>query len=590
MAHPVYIIHAASDAEMAGKVSAYLESKGIACFTDSESGSDKDGWSIMLLILSQGANDAEEILQEVGIAIAANKVLIPFRIENFRPNGEMQDFLRWRYVHEAFSPPLEEHLEELVRMIRPLLHGRSTKLTEATSISRTLPSRSAILQKPAKPEAGAPSDRSLRLYLNFPHLVIAGISTTIDCRLENSDSHPLADLRATLECGGIKHEATHLLGELSPGNGEDFAFEIQPGGFGQFNLRVTVEWRKGDTISSWSGNRSLRIYEAFSSGEFPAALQTFSQQLENTTLSQLGHLAIPSSITSSEELARFTLPERFEPLDLTPDYEVRIASRERAESYQPLTIPDAFLDQVHTGTVLQLTPLDITENDPHQAIRLVARPQFVLGRSGEESDFVLWFWPRNEVHDTKTRRISKKHVTFSADGKRLLARNTAAGSLTTYDGQDVTAAGTPLHRRGLLNLSGIYLLEVAHIPSLSKPLQITNLMDRQDDSASHGSPTAHGSVRLSQRSAGVLPQNSTWLLSDATFGSSSINPVILDTPGLADIQGRFHHAQGAFWLESFTDNSEVQLNDQFMMPGWVAPLKTGQTLKLSSVNYSVFIS
>jgi hypothetical protein len=265
-------------------------------------------------------------------------------------------------------------------------------------------------------------------------------------------------------------------------------------------------------------------------------------------------------------------------------------SIERAENARPLTIPSEFLALAQTGTVLQLTPVGVTEADPYQAIRLVGRPQFVLGRSGEESDFVLWFWPRNEVHDTKTRRMSKKHVTFSIEARRILVRNTAAGSLTTYDGQDVSATGTPLQRRGLLNLSGIYLLDVMHVPGLSNPLQINNIADWQGHSSASAAATARGSMRLLSRTAGVLPQNSTWLLSDATFGSSPFNPVILDVAGLADIQGRFHYAHGAFWLESFAENSAVQLNEHPLSAGWIAPLTAGQTLRLGSASYSVHVS
>jgi hypothetical protein len=239
---------------------------------------------------------------------------------------------------------------------------------------------------------------------------------------------------------------------------------------------------------------------------------------------------------------------------------------------------------------LQLTPIDAPTGDPHQDIRLVARPQFVLGRSGEESDFILWFWPRNEVHDTKTRRISKKHVTLAIEDNRLVAINTAAGSLTTYEGQDVTVAGIDLSRQGILSLSGIYLIDILYIPGPRQSPQITNFADWRGHTLGASAVSRRGCVRLSPRTAHVLPQNSIWLLSDATFGASKMNPVALESPGLADIQGRFRFDYGVFWLESLADNSAVQVNDRILTCGMIVPLSTGQQLKLGTTNYSVSIS
>jgi hypothetical protein len=591
MSQPVYIVHTASDREMATRVAAHLEAQGIACLMnrdlDAENAPEVE-WAIMLLMLSQSANDDDAILHHLRTAIAENKVLIPFRIESFRPSGEMQDHLRWRYVHEAFSPPLEKHLEELVRMIKPLLHGRSLRITEATSITRTLPSRAAILRKPMKSEAGAGSVLPLHAYLNFPHLIFAGHPTVVQCRLENYGVRPLTNIQPTLECRGFKKTAARTLEQLLPGSSELVEFDIEPGGFGQFNLRVRVQWREDETVYCASATQSVRIHEAPTIGDFPTILHQFSQETEATTATQSTRVEIPASITSPEELAQFQLPEDLERLDLAVDYAIQSISLERADAIRPLTIPREFLGGARAGTILQLTPVESAETDPYQTIRLVARPQFVLGRSGEESDFVLWFWPRNEVHDTKTRRISKKHITCSIEGRHILIHNTAAGSLTTYDGQDVDAAGVPLQRSGLLNLSGIYLLDVMHTPGLQNPVRITNVAECPG-AATCAIPAVRGSVRFAPRTAGVLPQHSTWLLSDATFGSSPINPVALDLAGLADIQGRFHHAHGLFWLESFAENSAVQLNEQTLAPGMIAPLITGQILELGSGSYSVCV-
>jgi hypothetical protein len=591
MSQPIYILAASEDVALAEKVGAYLKSEGVACLEAAAPGKqDADAWSILLLILSEEASDSEEILRQVGDAIAANKILIPFRVENFRPGGEMQEHLRWRYVHEAFSPPLEKHLEELVRMIKPLQHGRSTWVPEATSLSRTLPSRAAILRKPAKPEAGVPSGIPVQVSLNFPHLILAGHPVTLQCRLENTGPRPLTQVKLLLECRGLRREVERSVSALAPGEKITLTLELEAAGFGQFNLRVNLQWQDGERVGSGSGTQSLRVHEAPAARDFPGVLAQFSQAIESTARTQEDRVVIPGSITTADELARFKLPDRFEVLELDLDFEVGRDSWQRAKTSQPLTIPAEFLGHAQAGTVLLLTPLDAPPADPHQDIRLAARPQFVLGRSSEESDFILWFWPRNEIHDTKTRRISKKHVSIARDGNRLVATNTAVGSLTTYEGQDIAAAGIELQRRGLLNLSGIYLLDVLHVPGAREAPVIANFADWKGRAFPATAAPARGSVRLLPRTAQVLPQNSTWLLSEATFGTSKVNPVTLDLPGVAEIQGRIHYLHGAFWVESLADNASVRLNDAPLPPGALAPLCTGQTLKLGTTSFSVSIA
>jgi hypothetical protein len=308
MPQPIYILHVSADGPLANKVTSHLQSEDILSISASATApreQSADAWSIMLLILSQGANDSEEILEQVTTAIAANKVLIPFRVENFRPTGEMQDHLRWRYVHEAFSPPLEKHLEELVRMIKPLLQGRSAKFSEATSISRTLPSREAVLRRPPRPEAGSGSGDPVLVSLNFPHLVLASHPTMMQCRVENIGSEALTHLKLLVECRGLKHEIVRATSNLPAGGRETLALEIEPGGFGQFSLRFNLQWQQKDILSSYCGVHFLRIHEAPIPGDFPSVLQFFSQGLQSTTPSQRDHLTLPSSIASADELRRF---------------------------------------------------------------------------------------------------------------------------------------------------------------------------------------------------------------------------------------------------------------------------------------------
>ena len=318
MSQSVYVLHSPSDQVLAARILAYLQAAGVSCVEDAET----EAWSILLLILSREADESAEILRQVSAALADNKILIPFRVENFRPGGEMQDYLRWRYVHDAISAPLEPHLEELVRMIKPLFHGRPVRLSEATSISRTLPSRVAILQKPSGGEGDRSSGGPVQVSLNFPHLVLAGFPTTIQCRVENAGSQPLLHVRVLVECRGLKHAIDRSVDALPAGGRETLTLEIEPGGFGQFNLRINLQWQQGEEITSSSGVHPLRIHEAPLPGDFPDVLQRFAQDPGYTASSQGDLLEFPSIIASADELSRFKLPDRFEPLDLALDHRV----------------------------------------------------------------------------------------------------------------------------------------------------------------------------------------------------------------------------------------------------------------------------
>ena len=306
----------------------------------------------------------------------------------------------------------------------------------------------------------------------------------------------------------------------------------------------------------------------------------------------LGEFVDAGTIYSLNALLKMELPENFEQLDLTRDYEVDIQAQELAEVRRSLKIPEKFLGRGQPGSLLIMEALGTPTGNPHQEIRLVGRDNFSLGRLREESDFLLWFWPRNQIHDTKTRRISKKHCTLTARAGKLHVENIAAASLTTFDGQEVAGAeGVVLERRGILNLSGIYFLDVTRFEAAyPQGPTISNLDAWQGKRTAAAASMGNGSVRFVAVTPHVLPQHSTWLLSDATFGTSRINPVILNLEGLAEIQGRFHHYLGGFWLENLVENSAVTLDGDVVPAGGIAPLVDGQVLQLGEMKFRLTVS
>jgi hypothetical protein len=578
----VFVCHSANDTAVAEKIVTFLEAQKIPCWIAPRNvrlGDDSGesilnaihACSIVVLVFSGSANESASVKREVECAVRAEKVLIPFRIENVAPTGALETYFRHRYLQEAYMGPLEKPLEELAKVLKPLVHQRKVMTTEDASISRTLPSRASILrgsnvkssemnQKPLGP---------LQVSLNFNRLLRAGRASSCECLIENSGSSSLEQVEILLESRGLKRDIRQDLGE--------------PLLSGDFPLKATVIWTAEGRRFSMAGTRPLLINEA------PGATNLV-RPTQNTPAPQ--ERALQSGV-DSDPLSIDELPENFEPLDLELVYDVDTKALEVAGLARSLTIPEIFLRQVQLGMRLKLEPMEAKADLPFQDIRLVARPGFSLGRSQEDSDLVLWFWPRNEIHDTKTRRISKKHCTLTSDKGKIQVKNSAAASLTTFDGQDLTGSeGVLLERRGTLNLSGIYLVEITRFPArFPQGPTISNLQEwRRKNPTGAIAPPVGGSVRFTSLTSNTLPQNSTWMLTDATLGTSRVNPIVLEIDGLSEIQVRFHHFLGAFWLENLIDNGAVGLEGEPLVPGSIVPLTTGLHIRLGSTSFYLSVT
>jgi len=164
-------------------------------------------------------------------------------------------------------------------------------------------------------------------------------------------------------------------------------------------------------------------------------------------------------------------------------------------------------------------------------------------------------------------------------------RNNATGSITTFDEMVLPQDDLAFKRRGTLTLSGNYRLEVIRMePVDGAPLEISNL-EKWKGPISGAFRKARGCVAFRPASPNFLPQRAVWLLSEATFGTSHANGVVLDLPGMAEIQGRFHYHENCFWLENIADNGAVVINDQVIKPRAIVPLMTGKIIKLAGVRF-----
>jgi hypothetical protein len=607
----VFISHSSTDKQVADVICDFLESNGISCWIAPRNILPGEEWGdsilrgiqgcrIMVLIFSKSANDSGPVRSEVDRAVNARKVLIPFRVENTSPTGAMEFHIGRRHWLEAYTPPMERHLELLARAIRDILKPvNDSQLGTSTLPSDiTAPLAAARRPDPLILPKLTQDDVPLRVLLNFNHVVVAGHPSTFQIIAENRSLKVLQQIEILMESRGLEQPARKVLPKLDPGQSQRHLFEIEPLRSGNFALQCTIKCQEDVTQIALVGSRSLRINEAPGTSNIAINMKdlkgnTAGADTKTGADSQLGTMTEAGSIHTLNELLDLELPEKFEPLDLTLDYEVsmRALANEEASARHRLQIPGAFLNQAQEGMFLKLEPVEAKASGSNIEIRLVSRPAFSLGRSREESDFLTWFWPRNEANDKKTRRISKKHCILGLKGSKIYVRDNETSNHTSLGGQELVAGdGEPLERRGVLKLAETYILDVTpFVSNAPEGPAIANLRNWSGPKT-ETIPMVRGSVRFLPMTPQVLVQNSTWLLTDGAFGTSRANPIILDLRGLAEIQGRFYHHLGGFWIESSANNGAVHINGSRLDSGFIVPLLTGQVLKLGETAFRVTVT
>jgi F-type H+-transporting ATPase subunit delta len=144
MAHDIFISHSAKDKAIADAVCARLESEGIRCWIAPRDVMPGVEWGrsiveaierakIMILVFSANANTSPQIHREVERAVNHSVVILPFRIENIRPGKSLEYFIGNVHWLDALTPPLEEHIERLVRTVRTLLDQMQPRRKQSAS-------------------------------------------------------------------------------------------------------------------------------------------------------------------------------------------------------------------------------------------------------------------------------------------------------------------------------------------------------------------------------------------------------------------------------------------------------------------------
>jgi hypothetical protein len=132
MAHDVFLSHSVKDKAVAEAIVARLEAESVTCWIaprDVVPGADWgesiidaiESSRIMILIFSQSANTSTQIKREVERAVNKGVYIIPFRVDDIPPTRALEYFISTSQWMDAFSPPLERHLDNLAKTVKAVL-------------------------------------------------------------------------------------------------------------------------------------------------------------------------------------------------------------------------------------------------------------------------------------------------------------------------------------------------------------------------------------------------------------------------------------------------------------------------------------
>ncbi len=129
MAHDVFISYSKQDKPTADAACAALEAAGIRCWIAPRDVPAAMSWPaaivgaigqsrVMVLVFSSHAIASEQVQREVVNAFEERVVVLPLRIDDVRPSGDMAFYMRTTHWLDAITPPLAPHLPTLCERVR----------------------------------------------------------------------------------------------------------------------------------------------------------------------------------------------------------------------------------------------------------------------------------------------------------------------------------------------------------------------------------------------------------------------------------------------------------------------------------------
>jgi zinc-ribbon domain len=436
---------------------------------------------------------------------------------------------------------------------------------------------------------------ALAVWLNFPRALVAGYGSIVEAKIENTGKESLEHLSVMLESNGLAEGIEVMCRHIGPGNWTRKQIELTPVKAGNFVLRCNVKSVRAEQAYAFRGGVPITINVVPDPANFVfniGDIQLNRGGGSTTGLApefkpmNIGQLVAPDAIRSLNDLLNLSFPESYGKVPLELDYEVsQVAiSQSAAPKSSAWTIPRQFIDRIQAGTKLKLEPAGGTPPEV-RALHLVARAEFHLGRSREDADFLTWFWPRSLQNDERTKRLSKVHVTATRAGEQLMLRDAGSANRSTFEGHPLSFADDDvLGQRGTLILGHEYHIDVAPFDStLTGELRVANA--KRWDGPPEYEVALRGAVRFMPINSELALRNAVWIFTDANIGCSRLNPIILDAPGAAEVEGRFHYYRDNFWIEALESGNGITVDGYELEPRDIVPLVDGSEIEIAGVTF-----
>jgi len=483
----------------------------------------------------------------------------------------------------------------------PQLAGNDAPITAMDTASHGRTGADALREPVAVPFSGSSAEDdasdTLKVFVHFPHVPVAGHGSLLQLAVENVSALPLEHILVRAESRGLAAVAERQISRIAPGATARMPLEIEAGRAGQHEIRFEIRLVQAGQQLAFLGSRSWRVMEVPSASNFVVNISELQKinGASNAGLGsefgaiQIGNLFGEHAPKTLNDLLSAELPEEFQRLPLELDYSVSVAAQTvfAARHGAQLTLPRQFVGAVQTGTLAILTP---TAPDTAVPVRLTARDELRLGRSRADCDIVTWLLPRSEANDERTRHVSKVQATITATADGIHIRDTGSANGTCANGSDVGPAepGAPLGDRTGLFLGNEYELElVTHASGFPQGPDIAGLRLWPGPAAQPKSRS--GGVQFYPGNCEAMVHECAWVFTDVSFGSSRAGALVVPGAGVAELQGRFHHFRGCFWIENSCAEGTVAVNGQRLQLGDIVPLVTGQIVTLGATEYRVAI-
>ncbi|MGZ4864517.1 MAG: toll/interleukin-1 receptor domain-containing protein [Halobacteriota archaeon] len=137
MARDVFISYSHEDQAIADKVVASLESAGMRCWISSRDELPGKSWrealergldesKVVVFILSTSSDQSKACARELAMADEKGMPIIPLRVEDISPTGNLQYLLVDQHRLDAITRPIDKYLTKLVNntheLVQSLLH------------------------------------------------------------------------------------------------------------------------------------------------------------------------------------------------------------------------------------------------------------------------------------------------------------------------------------------------------------------------------------------------------------------------------------------------------------------------------------